>query len=132
MTADVPDTDRDQGDLVLAGVVLILVGVLSVIEGVAALAGSGALADAELVVGGSSQWGTTLIVLGGASGLIAVSLWAGAGVRWIAVGIAALSGIAEVLLMPAYPFWSMAVFALDVLVIYTLVAGVPGERGGTR
>jgi hypothetical protein len=33
-----------------------------------------------------------------------------------------LSAIGALLAIPAYPFWSLTIFALDVLVIYGLVA----------
>jgi hypothetical protein len=116
--------------LLLGGVVLLLVGILSVSEGVAALAGSEALADADLIVGRPSTCGTALVILGGAAGLIAVSLWAGAEARWIAVTVAALNGIVQLLFMPAYPFLSLAVFALDVLAIFAFVVLVPHARSG--
>jgi hypothetical protein len=43
------------------------------------------------------------------------------GVRWIGVAIAALNAIAQMFFISAYPLWSLAVFTLDVLVIYGLV-----------
>jgi hypothetical protein len=39
-------------------------------------------------------------------------------------GVVVLAGnvIAQLLMMPAYPFWSLAIFALDILAIYGLIA----------
>ena len=42
--------------------------------------------------------------------------------NWVGVTFAGLNAIAQLLAMPAYPFWSICLFALDVLVIYALVA----------
>jgi hypothetical protein len=42
--------------------------------------------------------------------------------RWTGVVILAFDAIAELLMMPAYPFWSLSIFAINVLAIYGLVA----------
>src|SRR5919112_1661612 len=44
------------------------------------------------------------------------------GFRWAGVAIAGLNSIAQLLFMPAYPLWALTLFALDILVIYALVA----------
>jgi hypothetical protein len=44
------------------------------------------------------------------------------GIRWIGVAIAAGNAILQLLFMPAYPFWSLCLFTLDILVIYGLIA----------
>ena len=44
------------------------------------------------------------------------------GFRWGGVAIAGLNAIAQLLFMPSYPLWSLALFTLDILVIYGLVA----------
>jgi len=38
------------------------------------------------------------------------------------VGILSLNAIAQLLMIPAYPFWSLSIFAVDILAIYGLVA----------
>jgi hypothetical protein len=44
-------------------------------------------------------------------------------VRWVGVAIAVLNAILQmIVVMPAYPFWSLCLIALDVLVIYGLIA----------
>jgi hypothetical protein len=40
--------------------------------------------------------------------------------RWFGIAIASLSAIEQLLFVQAYPWWSLAVFALDVLVVYAL------------
>jgi hypothetical protein len=126
---DAARTEPVERAIVFAGVILLLIGVLSVIQGIAALAHSSALVDSpDLIVFGSSTWGTTLVLLGAAADLIALSLWIGAAARWIGVGIAAANGLVQILFLPAYPFWATAVFALDVLAILALFGLVANAR----
>jgi hypothetical protein len=125
----VSQTDPAERAIAFAGVILLLIGILSLIEGIAALVGSSALVDApDLIVFGSSTWGTSLILLGGAADLIAVSLWTGAAVRWICVVVAAANGFVQALFMPAYPLWALAVLILDMLAIFALIVLVANAR----
>jgi hypothetical protein len=128
----VPRSDPAEGAIAFAGMILLLIGILSVIQGIAALAGSAALVDApDLIVFGSSTWGTSLIVLGVAANLTALSLWIGASVRWVGCVIAAVNAIVQVLFLPAYPLWALTVLGLDVLAIYALVV-LAANRSGER
>ena len=36
--------------------------------------------------------------------------------------ILSLNCIAQLLMMPSYPFWSLTIFTLDILAIYGLIA----------
>jgi hypothetical protein len=124
----VAPVDPAEKATVFAGVILLLVGVLSIIQGVAALAKSSALADApHPIVLGSSTWGTALIVLGIAAPLVAMSLWLGAATRWVACGLAALNAIVQMFFLPVYPLGALLVLALDVVVLYALA--VLASRG---
>ena len=42
--------------------------------------------------------------------------------RIIAVIVALASAIADMLFLPMYPFWSIIVIAIDVMIIYAVVA----------
>lgn len=42
--------------------------------------------------------------------------------RWAGVVIASLNLVAQLMFIPAYPFWRLSILALDVLVIYGLTA----------
>jgi hypothetical protein len=42
--------------------------------------------------------------------------------RWIGVVVLGLNAIAQLLMMPSYPYWSLAIFAIDILALYGLVA----------
>ena len=55
--------------------------------------------------------------------LAAFGIWARNAVAvWFGVFCASLNAIAQLLMLPAYPLWSLALFAIDILVIYGLVA----------
>jgi hypothetical protein len=60
----------------------------------------------------------------------AIGVWArSARARWTGVAIAGLSGIAQLLFLPADPWVALAVLTIDLLVIYGLVSygGRPEE-----
>ena len=42
--------------------------------------------------------------------------------RWIGVVVLGGNAIAQLLMIPAYPFWSLSIFTLDILAIYGLIA----------
>jgi hypothetical protein len=56
------------------------------------------------------------VTLCAAVAVLGRSQWA----RWFGITMASLSAIGQLLFVQAYPWWSLAVFALDVLVIYGL------------
>ncbi len=106
-----------------AAILLLTVGVLSILQGISAVA-----EDNIFVVGleytykfDTTAWGWIHIVLGillaiCAVGLMLGSAWGRAG----AVIFAALSIIANFLWLPYYPAWSILVIVLDVVVIWAV------------
>lgn len=48
--------------------------------------------------------------------------------RWAGVVVLGANAIAQMLMIPAYPFWSLALFTLDIVAIFGLVAY--GQRIG--
>ena len=52
-------------------------------------------------------------------GLFLGQTWA----RVVGIILAAMSAVANFLFIPYYPFWSIVVIALDVFVIWALLAG---------
>ena len=42
--------------------------------------------------------------------------------RWVGVLVLSLNAIVQLLMIPAYPFWSLSIFAIDFLAIYGLCA----------
>jgi hypothetical protein len=121
--------DSGAGWVAFAGVMLALLAVLNMIDGIAAVSNSTFfVGDAKYVFADLNTWGWILIGVGVVQAVTAFGVWARwTAVRWIGVLIASLNAIAQMLMMPAYPFWSLALFAVDVLVIYALIA-----HGGRR
>jgi hypothetical protein len=109
---------------------LMILATLNVIDGIAAVSDSTFfVANAKFVVSNLNTWGWVLIVCGLTQGLVALGVWARVGgVRWIGVAIASVNAIIQLLFIPAYPFWSLCLFTLDILVIYGLIAH--GKRAG--
>jgi hypothetical protein len=118
------DEPRGSGWLLFAGIMLMLVGVLNVIYGIAAIAKSSFfVANSHYIISNLSTWGWVTLIIGAIQIGAAYSIWRGDQFgRWIGILFAGLSAIAALLSIPAYPFWSLAIFAIDVLIIYGLAA----------
>jgi hypothetical protein len=126
--------ERVAGDgwVLFAASMLALLAVLNFVDGVAAISNSTFFVNnAKFILSDLNTWGWVLIVLA----LLQAGLAVGIGMRvralrWFGVLIAGLNAIAQLAFMPAYPFWSLALFTLDILVIYGLVAygAKPAER----
>lgn len=119
------------GWVVFAGVMLFIVGVLNVIYGIAAIADSSFFVqDERYILGSLNTWGWITLILGLLQLWAAFSLWSGGLYgRVIAILAASLSAIGALLSIPAYPFWSLAVFAIDIIIIHQ-VAKYGGAGAG--
>ncbi|MGY1644052.1 hypothetical protein ACI782_23335 [Geodermatophilus sp. SYSU D00703] len=110
--------------ILFAGVLLVLTGLFSVMEGVTALVNDDFYVvrpEALLVHADYAVWGWVHVVLGvvgiaTGAGLVRGSRFA----RVVAVVWAALSALVHVAFLPAYPVWSTLVIAFDVVVIYAV------------
>lgn len=112
------------GWVMFAGIMLLIVGVLNVIYGIAAVGDSKFFVhETQYILSGLNTWGWVTIILGALEILAAFSIWSGGGYgRWFGIFVASLSAIGALMYMPAYPFWSLAIFAIDILIIYGLAA----------
>lgn len=118
------DEPRGAGWVLFAGIMLMLAGILNVLYGIAAIGNSSFFVhDTRYILSGLNTWGWVMLILGALQVAAAYSVWAGNrfGV-WFGIAVAGLNSIGALLSIPAYPFWSLAVFAVDVLVIYGLAA----------
>jgi hypothetical protein len=120
---------RVTGWWVFAGILLGIGGVLNVIYGIAAIGNSRFFAaDATYILSSLNTWGWVALVIGVLQLFASASLFAGGGFgRWFGIGAAALSAIAALLSIPAYPFWSLTIFALAIIVLYQLAAAPERE-----
>jgi hypothetical protein len=112
------------GWVLFAGSMLALLGILNVVEGIAAISSSAFFVeDARYVLAGLNTWGWVLLATGVTQALAGLGVWARIGLaRWLGVAIATLNAAVQMLALPAYPLWSMTMFAVDLFVIYALVA----------
>jgi uncharacterized membrane protein (DUF2068 family) len=63
--------------------------------------------------------------------LSAIGIWMQAtGARWVGIVSAAVNAVVQMIFIPASPLLSLAIFAVDILVIYGLLAY--GARPATR
>jgi hypothetical protein len=123
--------DQRSGWVTFAGVMLLIVGVLNVIYGIAAIGDSSFfIEDTRYILSDLNTWGWIILVIGVLQFFAAFSLWSG-GVYGRVVGIAAasLSAIGALLSIPAYPFWSLAVFAVDIVIIHQIATRGTEGRG---
>jgi hypothetical protein len=118
------EEDRGAGWVAFAGILLLIVGTLNIIEGIAAVDKANFfVANQHYIAGNLSAWGWTMMFIGIAEVLVGLGVIAkNQFARWAGVGILGLNAIAQLMFIPAYPLWSLSIFAVDVLAIYGLVA----------
>jgi hypothetical protein len=121
---------RGDGWLTFAGVMLMIVGVMNFIGGIAAIDDANFyVADVNFVFSDLNTWGWVLLITGGVQVLAAFGIWArNQMARWLGVFFASLNALAQLLFLPAQPFWSIALFSVDILIIYGLIAYGGRER----
>ena len=114
------------GWVTFAAVILIIDGVFSGLQGLVALTGpdtSILSTPGALFIFDAEGWGWWNVALGVLLILTAVGLFSGAAwARVVAVVVAGLSAVVQMMLVPAQPWWSLIVIAIDVLVIYAIIA----------
>ena len=110
------------GLIIFAVALLIILGVFNLIYGIAAIARSHVfIANAHFVFGDLRAWGWVALIVGVLQVLAALGAMAGNQLaRWFAVAVVALNAIAQMLSIPAYPFWSLTILAADVVALWAL------------
>ncbi|MFF3499453.1 hypothetical protein [Streptomyces sp. NPDC003247] len=124
-----PRDARIAGGVAFAGVLLLCGGVLSVLQGIAALAGDEVYARIGSYVYALSltAWGAVHVVLGVLAAVTGAGLLRGAAwARYPGVFLAALGLVAQFLFLPYEPLWSIVIMAVDVYVIWALTARTAG------
>jgi hypothetical protein len=107
-----------------AAVMLALVATMNVIYGIAAIDSARVfVGDAKYVFSDLNTWGWLLLFAAAVQAFAVFSILRGGEFgRWLGIGAAGLNALLQLLWMPAFPFLSLALFTLDILVIYGLVA----------
>jgi hypothetical protein len=117
------------GWVVFASVLLFIAGIWNFIDGILAIGSSHVyVGDAHFVFSDLKTWGWIVMLLGltqlaAGAAVVSGSEWA----RWFGITVAAVNSIGQLMFLPAYPFWALAMFTVDMLVIYGLAA-----YGGSR
>jgi hypothetical protein len=112
------------GLVVFAAILLAVIGCFNLIYGIAAIANAHVfVANAHYVFGSLRSWGWITLIIG------VVQLLAAAGVvtgnqaaRWLGVAVLGLNAIDQMFFLPAYPFWSLTIIAIDVVALWGLCA----------
>ena len=112
------------GLIVFASVLLLVLGCLNLIDGIAAVAKSHVfIANAHYVFGDLRTWGWITLILGALQVLAVAGVLAGNQLaRWFAVAVVGLNAIDQMFFIPAYPFWSLTIIAVDVVALWGLCA----------
>jgi hypothetical protein len=115
---------RPLGMVIFAAMLLLVIGIFNVIDGIAAIANSHLfVANAHYVIGDLRAWGWVALILGLLQLLAGVGVLAGnQAARWFGAGVIGLNLIGQLFFVPAYPFWSLAIIAMDVVALYALCA----------
>jgi hypothetical protein len=124
--AEAPPSVGVAAGTVLAGVLLMVGGLWGFLTGLAVVIKKGFFAPVNTVYAYHwtlTNWGWTHLALGAvvfAAGVCVLlgMVWA----RVVGVILATLSAIASFMFLPYYPFWSIILVAIDVWIIWALVA----------
>ena len=110
--------------IVFAVALLVTVGFFNLIDGIAAIANSHVfIANAHYVVGDLRFWGWIALILGTLQLIAAIAILAGSqAARWFAVVVIGLNAIGQMFFIPAYPFWSLLIIAVDIVALWGLCA----------
>lgn len=114
---------RVSGWILFASIVMIVVGTMSAINGLIALLNDEVyvVTKEHIIAFDFTTWGWIHLILGiiivfAAFSLLSGAVWA----RIVAAILAGMSIISQVGTIQAYPFWSIAIIAIDMAVIFAV------------
>jgi hypothetical protein len=115
------------GWIAFAGILLLVVGSIDFVQGLIALFEDEyyVVTQSGFLVVDLTAWGWIMLIWGvllvlGGLGLLSTQSWA----RWFAIVVVCLNFIAQLGFLgnSQYPLWSLTVIALNVIVLYALIA----------
>jgi hypothetical protein len=123
---------RGAGRAVFVAILLLIAGVLNIIYGIAAVSNAHFFNNTQYVFSSLHTWGWITIIVGIIQLTAGFSLFGGGAYGRIIGIIAATIGALESLLSigGTHPWWSLAIFALCVYILYGLI--VFGEEETPR
>jgi hypothetical protein len=119
------DSGAGAGWVFFAAIMMVIVGILGALQGLSAIIKSGfyTIPPNYYISVNAKGWGWTHLILGVVVVLAGFALFRGAmWARILGIILAGLSLIANFAFIPVYPFWSMLIIAVDVLIIWALAA----------
>ncbi len=124
MTNETYAPERGAGWLTFAGIMIIILGTLNVIWGIAAIDQSKFfVGQTELVFDDLKTWGWIILVVGVLQIAAGFGIFAGNQIaRWFGIAVASVNLVATLTSVNAYPFWALVIIGIDILVIYGLAA----------
>ena len=121
--------DAWSGWIFFAGLVIIIVGAMDVLQGfVAIVKDKYVVATSKgIAILDVTAWGWATLIWGALLILVALGLMGGAGwARWLAIIGVAVNAIQQMAFMAnypqAYPLWNLIIVALNIVVLYALTA----------
>jgi hypothetical protein len=110
--------------MTFAGIMIIVLGVLNLIWGIAAIGRSSFfVVNTKIIFDDVKTWGWIMLIVGVVQLVVGLGIFTrNQAARWAGVGIAGLNLIAALASIRAYPFWALVVIGIDVAVIYGLTA----------
>jgi hypothetical protein len=99
-----------------------IAGIWNFVDGLLAITSSRVfVGDETFVFSDLNTWGWIVLILGTIQALAAATLLTGNEfARWFGIGAAGLNAIGQLAFIPVYPLWALAMFAVDILIIYAL------------
>jgi hypothetical protein len=114
--ADAYEAAKGTGWVTFAAVMLALAGAFNFFDGILAVSKSKFYTpEATYVFSDLNTWGWIIMVLGAIQLLAAFSLMGGSELaRWFGIFAASINAIGQLMFVPAYPFWAISLFAVDI------------------
>ena len=118
------DEEGGNGWVVFAGVMLLILGTVNFIEGLAAIGNANFFVhNTHYVAGSLNTWGWVVLCIGVIEWIVGRGVFIRSQLsRRTGVVILSVNAVIQLLMLPAYPWWSLCIFTLDILAIYGLIA----------
>jgi hypothetical protein len=119
---------------VFASIMLAIVGLINLVQGLTALFSESYFvvrSGSDLLLGDFTTWGIVMLIWATAQVAAGWGLNSGRGwARVAAIVIAGVGILVQTAFLAAYPAWSLAIIALNVIVIFALTAHWDEARAG--
>jgi hypothetical protein len=112
------------GWLAFAGAMIFIAGGINAIYGIAAIDGSSFFVhNTKYIFSNLNTWGWIVLLIGVVQVFAGIGIWLrNQAARWLGIVGAGVSAVAQLLWLPSYPLAALAIFALDVIILYALLA----------